>query len=75
MKTIGLKLTKDNFEDMIALWISGMNEDVVYIYNHNELTQASLAAFAWENNLVLRDEELSAPFRKVQLEGYVEEIL
>ena len=71
---LGIKITKDNFEKLLDRWVDRNDKKVAYVDHVQYLSFTQLADYAYVHNIVIKDKEISGPFRKVTFEGELLEI-
>jgi len=70
---IGIKITKENFETLLDRWVNHKDRKAAYVYHVQYMTFIQLSDYAYAH-IVIKDKEISGPFRKVTFEGELLEI-
>ena len=55
------KLTRENYKELIDVWVNNKNRDINYIFHNSYVSQNDLILYAFEKDIVVTFEIYSEP--------------
>ena len=68
-----IKMTKENYESIIDMWVQGENRDAQAVYHHSRISFSQVIDYSFDNNIIIDIETIKdTPFCVVK---FKEELL